>query len=482
MQWWDATRPDLGYQGTMPGRSDITEGESAGLHEAGIGIGVLRETVEQNATEVQNQGVVLADYGEALARKVEPWAVPTVAPLSATINRRADPTFQLSDFMVPLVRGTSDPAGHNHTHTTTSSAFQLNRGAATIGRTYLAFITPSINRAYSQLNFMVSEVASPAARMDVAIYVVSEDRTMSRQVLVTDAGASLGLGEDVVTVTFPTWVATQGSYIAVAWLQHGAGNPRSILGLDDTPRPLTNLVFPRKISAIHPTTGMAALPASIDGTTQVDFDFWFTPYAELSEDVGIDYRLFTESWPDTGSGEMGRPWVTVANRGVSGRGGYVIPYFFALAVSMYDTPLSSDRVRIQTSIRSVWSNSSRSTLVFRGTNDMRSGVGLSIINGSGFQLIRWSDVDPAASWAGRTVLATVSQDPRPGDHVEVEYVDGLVTVRVNDVEVITGQSVDGPVGAAGRFVGLQMERPGNIIASSPSPWLGPWSARDLPPA
>ncbi|MGN0100768.1 MAG: hypothetical protein ACI39C_07495 [Dietzia sp.] len=35
MRWQDATRPDIVYEGMMPGRSDITDGESTTLAEAG---------------------------------------------------------------------------------------------------------------------------------------------------------------------------------------------------------------------------------------------------------------------------------------------------------------------------------------------------------------------------------------------------------------------------------------------------------------
>lgn len=444
--------------------------------------------IEDWATkDLHNLGTVVEDYGTAIEElgknRVMPWAVPTVAPLSQSINRRADPTFQLSDLMSPLLHGT-DSRGD----TVTVEPWQMQRGMNTKGRIYYAFITPAVTRAYTQLNFMVSEVTSPC-RMDIAVYVVDSERNLERQVHQTDVLATLGTGESVVTASFPTFVADQGSYLAIAFLQHGTGNPRYILGLDDTPRPLTGAVFPPKISATNQVTGRTSLPATIDGNLveQVDFSgYWFTPYAELSEDVGIDYRMFTESW---GHGATApRPWVALTNPGIySSADGYVRPRTsgFGYSVSMYDTPLATDYVRIRTSVHTLWStNYRRTTIVVRGSNDMRSGVGLSVINldaGQGrYELIEWSNRAVDSNWDDRTVLATGGITPQEGHSIEVDYLDGRVTVRINGTVRIDSVTVGGPSGQAGRFVGFQTERTGSVFVSYPSPFLGPWSARDLP--
>lgn len=448
--------------------------------------------IEDWATkDLHNVGAVIEDYGTAIEElgknRVMPWAVPTVAPLSQSINRRADPTFQLSDLMSPLMRGRSDAAGHNHQHDTTSEPYQMQRGMNTKGRIYYAFITPAVTRAYTQLNFMVSDVVDPC-RMDIAVYVVDSERNLERQVHQTDVLASLGIGEAVVTANFPTFVAEQGSYLAIAFLQHGTGNSRYILGLDDTPRPLTGAVFPPKISATNQQTGRTSLPDTIDGNLvqQVDFaGYWFTPYAELSEDVGIDYKMFTETW---GHGAFApRPWVTLGPRGIYSHtdrfaGAWTA---FGYHVSMYDTPLATDYVRVRTSIAGVSTNNDRrSTIVFRGTNDLRSGVGLSAIgpdSGNGrYELISWSNRDAGSNWDNRTVLATINVTPVQGHVIEVDYLDGVVDVRINNTQLIAGLAVGGPVGAAGRFVGIQAERTGNVITAYPSPRFGAWSARDLP--
>jgi hypothetical protein len=479
LQWWDATRPDIGYQGMMPGRSDITEGESSLLSEAGFSIGAMRETLERTEAEVHNQGAVLVDYGEALERKVEPWAVPTVAPLSSTINRRADPTFQLSDFMVPLVRGTSDAAGHNHQHTTTSSAYQLNRGAGTKNRLYVAFITPAINRAYEQLNFMVSEVTTPC-QLDVAVYVVAEDRSMSRQVLAVNAGAGLALTEALVTVTFPRWVATQGSYVAVAWLQHGSGNPRMILGLDDTPRPLTNVVFPRKISAIHTSTTVASLPASIDGTTQLDFTgYWFTPYAELSEDIGSEIRSFHDGFDKTGF--LPRPWVAMtpdwpvyAQNGTAGVHGFNA-FLNGPRIALYDQPLATDRVSIRAYAKAN-SSSSFSFVAVRTTNNMGTGVGV-FYSGTTIQIRSWTGLDPNSLYSSSTVRVSAPFSLSSDRAFSAEWIDGVLTVYdAGGTQLLTWTDTVTQEVAAHRFVGIGTQAASNYAG----PLLDAWYARDVP--
>ncbi|GLB62654.1 hypothetical protein NCCP2495_05320 [Dietzia sp. NCCP-2495] len=463
---------------------------SGSVRDAGRYVGEkLRDATdlaEWSAETSRNQGQVLVDYGSAIEdlgkNRVMPWAVPTVAPLSQSINRRADPTFQLSDLMSPLMRGRSDAAGHNHQHDTTSVPWQMQRGMNTKGRIYYAFITPAVTRAYTQLNFMVSEVTDPC-RMDIAVYVVDPNRGLTRQVHQTDAAATLGFGESVFTVNFPTFVADQGSYLAIAFLQHGTGNSRYILGLDDTPRPLLGSIFPPKISATNQQTGRTALPAFIDGNNGnlVDFaGYWFTPYAELSEDVGIDYKMFTEAW---GHGSVApRPWVTIGPGGIYSESmGYAAPRGDGLRVSMYDTPLTTDHVRVRTTIPHLSSGGTRrSTLVFRGTNDLRTGLGLSAINDTRYEIIRWANlaVDSDEDWDNRTVVATINRAPTVGDRLEVDYLDGQVIVRINDVERYNG-TIAGYSGTAYRFLGIQMRR-AQFITSTTSPRFGPWSACDLP--
>src|SRR5699024_1941130 len=278
-----------------------------------------------------------------------------------------------------------------------------------------------------------------------------------------------------------TWVATQGSYLAVAFLQRGSGNTRQLLGLNETPRPLMNNVFPRKISAIE-TNRSVMISKFVDGNTQVDFDYWFNPYAELSENVGIDYRTFTEGWFYNGP-QVGRPWVPLTSQGIGSENGYTRPYGSGLRVSMYDTPLSTDFVRIRSSIHrpGTAGRNRRSTLIIRGTNDMRSGVGLSAIGDSHYELIEWDNknVNSNEEWNDRTVIRTISTPPRAGQAIEVDYLNGYVTVRINGTTYIDEQMVSGPAGAAGRFLGIQSRRQAWITWES-SPWFGPWSARDLP--
>lgn len=472
----------------MPGRSDITDGESMAISQAGYKVGELREMLEATAESVQNLGVVVEDYGpqitDLIKNRVQPWAVPTISPLSQTINRRADATFQLSDLSTPVLYGTTDVANHNHTHTMSMESSRMYRSGAVKGQAFLAFLTPAITREYEQLNFMLGEGTTNPASLDVAIYLVDPDtRLLTRQVHQTNVAAGLPLAEAVVTVPFDKWVAVQGSYVAVAFLWHGTGDTRHILGVGEAQRPLpTEIIFPAKISARHVNVGLTALPASIDGTTQVNFNNWYTPYAELSEKIGQILRTFTENWPDVGTG-IGRPWVALTEVGIGSGGGYTAAYGSGLRVSIYDTPLATDNVRVATTIYrdSSSGNFRRSTLVIRGTNNLRAGLGLSVISRTRYELIAWSNLSVSSDeeWDDRTVLGTLPVVPQQGDRIEVDYLDGLVTVRVNGNAHISNLAVPGYQGPARRFVGIQNRRQ-SFITASWSPWFGPWSARDLP--
>lgn len=436
------------------------------------------DLAEWSATTVSNLGVVVEDYGNVLERKVEPWAVPTVAPLFQTINRRADPTFGLQGFMSPLVRGRSDSAGHNHQHDTTSSAWGMAEGWDAPNITYVAFITPAINRAYEQINFMVGAVEGTPAHMDLAIFVVDADRQLRRQLGNIRISDGMPLARTLVTYRFDRWVATQGSYIGIAIRQHSTGVRRPLLGLHDTPRPLGDIVFPRKITAIRLDT--SAIPAVIDGNTELDFEAdWFVPYIELSEAVGSNLRTFGELWPDIG--EAVRPWLAMTSRGINSSGGYSAASGIGTRVSMYDTPLATDYIAVRSSVYRTFNNTRRATLIFRATNDLRSGLGLAVTQNTNYQIISWSNVAPSESWHSRTVVHTIARVPQEGDVLEIDYRDGLVTVRINGTQYVTDLPVGGPVGPAGRFLGIQHERTGDPIwPAFPSAWFGPWTARDVP--
>lgn len=476
-----------------PSNPDSTNPDQA-LEEVATQLKQWGELAEWTAETSVNQGAVIEDYGDQISDLVEnrvvPWAVPTIAPLSQTINRRADPTFQLSDFMVPLMRGRSDAAGHNHQHDTTTEAHRMQAGMNTKGRIYYAWITPSVTRAYDRLDFLVSEVTNPC-RMDVAVYVLDPDtKILNLQRLNEDI--STPLAESVATVQMDPWVATQGSYICIAWLQHGTGNSRFIFGLDDTPRPLSTDVFPPKISAANQVLSQTRLPQQVDGNNATTMDFtgyWFTPYAELSEAVQIQPRIYSEPW---GHGSRApRPWAALTNPGIWSRSdGSASANSNGVKVSVYDTPLSTDFVRIRTSIARFWPPLTTSaeyalksaTIIIRGTNDLRSGLGLRIHNRDGYSLISWTDTSPGTTWNNRPTIASFPLAPATGQQIEIDYLDGSVVVRIDGV-VRLEETVADPLGASGRFVGLQFDRDSRGIFGENryrSSWLGPWSARDLP--
>ena len=467
--------------------------------ELGEAVGQWRDQVTSTADEVHNIGEVLVDYGDALddlnVNRVEPWAVPTVAPLSQTINRHADATFQLQGFMgldLPLAGNTRGSDGHFHALTGDHADAGrvepgLARGWAEHSVSYYAFITPAVTRAYSQITFMLDEVVgSSAGSFYYAIYVTDENRVLKEQFRSDLLTGELGLGRSVVTFSFPTFVATQGSYIAVGVEQlESTGPTRPLLGLYEVRRPISvSQYFPPRIAARRTSTA-GLLPPVVDGESELDFehpDAWFVPYIELSENLGTDYRTFTEGWFYNGP-QIGRPWVPLTSQGIGSENGYTRPYGSGLRVSMYDTPLSTDYVRIRSSIHrpGTAGRNRRSTLIIRGTNDMRSGVGLSAIGDSHYELIEWNkkNVNSNEEWNDRTLIRTISTPPRAGQAIEVDYLDGYVTVRINGTTYIDEQMVSGPAGAAGRFLGIQSRRQSWITWES-SPWFGPWSARDLP--
>ena len=457
--------------------------------------------IEDWATkDLHNLGEVITDYGSAIEDlgkdRVMPWAVPTVAPLSESLNRRADATFQLQGFMSlsnPLTGrsagetswGDNDNRAHDHGVGTYRVNTRLAEGWAEGNRTYLAFITPSVTRLYDGIDFMVGATTGTPAVMDFALFRTDENRQLTSMIGVQRIEpAEVGTGRQVVSRTFTPTLVQQGEYIAVAVRQFATGSVRPLLGLFDVDRPLKNSMFPRKITARRNNTN--AIPETINGETELDFTAdWFIPYIELSEDVGTDYRVFTENWPDIGAAQ--RPWVHLTSPGIHSRGGYTSATGSGVRVSMYDRPLSTDRVRIRTSVHRVYSSSEPSTIIVRAASDMRSGLGLQVIpHDDGFsvgryELISWSGQNPNRDWlTGVTVLHTVNVRPEAGHQLEIDYLDGLVTVRINGTEVVTDRSVSGQSGPARRFVGLQLERTMVLIRGFPSPHLGPWSARDLP--
>ena len=445
----------------------------------------LADVENRVGEQVNNVGEVLLDYGDALNTKVESWAVPTVAPLSQTINRRADASFQMQGFLHPLFSATYKDDDGTSTSTRTIQTDDVNwqfpPTGTTKGRTYLTFLTPAINRVYERLNFMVTSVSSPC-RMDVRIFTVDKD-TLQLTMQVDLPNVSIPLSEAVASIEFDPWVATQGSYVCVAILQSGTGDTRSIFGLRELVRPLSNAIFPRKIGALHTATDMTSIPSVIEGETEVDFTgYWNALYVELSENVGDRPAQYFEPWPDVGA--IGRPWVRLTSTSVYSGGGWVGASGFGYRVAIYDSPLTSENSQVRSTVHTLYdSNYRRATLIARTTSNGRSGIGLSVINlGSDngrYELIAWTDSAPDADWDTRTVLATVPDDPKVGDDLVVDYIAGEAIFYLNGVERarVSAPAYNNP---QHRFVGVQTERTGNIVTAYPSPRLGHWTARDLP--
>ena len=491
-------QPGAGFILPPPTRPDSYDTDAAILDVAET-ITQWGDTADWAAGQAQNLGEVVDDYGTAIEDlgkdRVMPWAVPTVAPLSESLNRRADATFQLQGFMSlanPLAGNTRGESGHFHALT----GDHVNAGRVetrlaegwTVGnRTYLAFVTPSVTRLYNGIDFMVGATSSTPAVLDFALFRTDENRQLTSLIGVQRIEpAEVGTGRQVISRTFDPTLVQQGEYIAIAVRQFATGEQRPLLGVFDVDRPLKNSTFPRKITGIWTST--SSIPSVIDGENAVDFEAdWFIPYIELSEDIGVDYRVFSEVWPDVG--RAGRPWVALTSQGINSSGGYTAAGGVGTRVSMYDTPLSTDHTRVRTSLYQVFASSEPSTLVIRGTNDLRSGLGLQAIphhDGHSigrFELITWSNQSPSRNWLhDKTVIRTIDIRPSDRQTIEVDYRDGVVTVRINN-EYVVDQVVSGYSGPARRFVGIQNERTstgGLFPTYFPSPWFGPWSARDLP--
>lgn len=434
--------------------------------------------------EVQNLGTVVDSYGDALKEKVGPEAVPTIAPLSQAINRRADPTFQLSDFMSPPMSGT-DSRGD----TVTVNPGALKAAANVKGRRYFSFITPLINRAYEQLNFMVSGVSGTPCRMDVAVYVLDgATKSLTRQVLVEDAAAGLTFNESVVTVTFPRWVATQGSYVCISWLQHGTGEVRSLLGLDEAQRPLWDGVFPPKISARSDSTAHTTLPATVDGSSASAVNFagyWFNPYAELSEAISVILRYFQDPFTSDSNQWIARPWVGLTDNqirvSVFGWAGIPQTAFITAGTraAVYDTPLSTDWVTVAAlalADSAAVGPGAFSFLAVRTTNNMTTGVGV-FYSVDTIQIRTWNVGHADQIHASSTVRATTSWTLGTSSTFSATWEDGVLTVRdENEATLISWSDTVTSAEARYRFTGIGFERTGG--ASSPR--LDHWVARDLP--
>src|SRR5690606_15002626 len=180
------------------------------------------------------------------------------------------------------------------------------------------------------------------------------------------------------------------------------------------PRPLSNAIFPRKISGIHPSTGMTILPADLSGDTQVDFEsFWFTPYAELSEAVGTELRLFQDPFTRSTAGYISRPWINLSGNEVwvssSGWAGVPTGVFISGGgrLALYDTPLSTDRVQVSARVVEAVSptTTSFSFVALRTTNNMGIGVGV-FFNASTIQIRSWMAAGPSTVHTLSTVRAS----------------------------------------------------------------------------
>ena len=440
------------------------------------------EAIESwTAENTGNWGPVIEDYGQQLDRKVEAWAVPTVSPLSQTINRQADPVFQLSDLLSPSFRGRYYDEGETGTATryldtaNGDVTWSMGSGAASTTDVHFAFITPAINRKYERLNFMVDAVTSPRP-MDVAIYVLDEDKVLTLQVLQTNAGAALPTAQAVATVEFSPWIATQGSYVAIMWRQYGTGSTRRLLGMYDSPRPLSNQFFPPRLAG---TMSGAAnpFPQTIDGQAALNFaGSMFVPYAELSEKTGELRQHFTDNF--NRRGYLDRPWAKLTGQAPwadSTSAGVLqaLVVFDGPRIALYDQPMSSERVHVEVQMTGPLGPQGVTWFAVRTTNTSLNGAGIFITNGT-ISLRSWSNAANAEAIRGAaTTVVSVNHTLEAWDLITCDYDNGTFKVDLNGNTIIT--SPGHSYGKQFRFMGIGFDR---ISGDSP-PRMAQWRAWDI---
>lgn len=476
---WDVVeypRSDRAPGFVIPAPRSPSDAAENVARQVGQEIGRIREVADAAAETVHYHGEVIVDYGTTLGElnenRVMPWAVPTVSGLFETINRRADPSFPLSSLLNPAgpitgssssARGGDDDTGHSHSAGSYAVAPAMATGWSDKDRGYFVFLTPAITRAYERLNFMVDAVSSPC-EMGVAVYVVGTDRVFRRQVYVPTIGSSLSTGRALVNVEFDRWVANQGEYVVVAFYQYGSGNTRRLLGLTDTQRPLdTSIVYPPRIGARSNATG-DGLPETVDGSSAVSFTAdWFIPYVELSEAVGTLARTYHDRF-DQG-GYLERPWVTLTGQGPYAADGGVgvirnlITGFNAgPRVSMYDSPVGTDRSAVEVVMGSMSSNSDHASwAVVRGTNNLRESVALWVMRDR-VEVRRWSVGDIHDARGSSVVVAGVDRSLARWDRVTAVFDGESVTVSVNGAHLFTASGLGGFAAPRFRFLGIGFEK------------------------
>ena len=421
------------------------------------------------------QGEVIVDYGNALddlkENRVVPWAVPTIAPLSQTINRRADPSFPLSSMLSPAFSANDIPDG--------DVTWSMSRGGSVKDRAYFVFLTPAVTRAYERLNFMVDAVSNPC-EMGVAVYVLEPSRMLFRQVFIPDMGSRLPTGRSLVNVEFDRWVATQGSYVAVAFYQYGPGTTRRLLGLRDTPRPLdSSLVYPPRIASQAVSTGLT-LPETVDGSTALSFDAdWFVPYVELSEAVGELLASFHEPFND--GGYLSRPWVKLTDQAPYAAGGSVgvirnliTGFLRGPRVSMFDSSVFTEHNAVEVVMGSLPSTgASRTWAVVRGTNNLLDAVALWVTR-TRVEVRRWTvgNIHDVGSSAG--LVAGIGHSVSSGDRLRAEFdgATGTVTVWINGAEAVVAPGLGRFASSRYRFAGLGFDKgeDGNVYPSRIADW------------
>lgn len=246
------------------------------------------------------------------------------------------------------------------------------------------------------------------------------------------------------------------------------------------------MVFPPKISA-RSNVGTGGLDSVIDGgsASRVNFsDYWFTPYAELSEAISIVLRHFRDPFTTDATRYISRPWVGLTSEqvyvhsdGWAGATSQVI-YTTGARAAIYESPMATDRVRIDaTIIPAPSSGANSSAIMVRCTNNMRSGVCVQYDN-TGLSIRTFDNVSPDSKIEAAThpVRASASWSLSSTRTIIVEHIDGVLTVYDEQRNALLSwtDTFTQPE-PKWRFTGIYFYRDG----AGHSPRLDHWIAQDV---
>ena len=289
------------------------------------------------------------------------------------------------------------------------------------------------------------------------------------------AGLLVATVHTATPTTFDDVLVEAGTWVAVRFSVVGTVN---LAGIDMfVPEPPVGF-YPRNLSSTTALASGAAAPDEI-AESSMSWTTGFVPYVAVGNNIVVSApkRSFSDNFDraDTTFG-IGSNWASSLYMGVEDNMVQYISTSDATAVSMYRSPLTTDRMLTGLRLGPVKSSSAWSRFLFRCTQNRSTGLGVAFRQGS---LV-------LESWSGSTAtpLVTLARTWVTGDRIEAqsgEIVDGVeypnrVLVFVNGIELIrTDSSV--PFGPQRRYMGVGMQR---VFFASESIPVDDWFGFDIP--